>query len=80
MKRKSPEASQLVRALLEMDEKLPRGGAMPDDAPRPAWCAVLCADMQSPGGECCGICGTLSQITREALDRAFGSKQDALRV
>ena len=47
---------------------------------RPAWCAVLCADMQSPGGECCGICGTLSQITREALDRAFGSKQDALRV
>lgn len=40
MKRKSPEASQLVRALLEMDEKLPRGEAMPDDAPRLVRCAV----------------------------------------
>lgn len=62
---------RLVRAILDMDDKLPRGEPMADDAPRPAWCAVLCAGIDSPGGECCGICGTLSQATREALDKAF---------
>nr|DAT56347.1 MAG TPA: hypothetical protein [Caudoviricetes sp.] len=29
--------------------------------------------MGSPDGECCGICGTLSQTSRDALDRAFSA-------
>jgi len=62
---------RLLGVLLEMDIHLPRGEAMSDDAPKPAWCSIFCEDMDSPAGECCGICGTLSEITRKALDRAF---------
>lgn len=67
------DAVCLVRALIEIDGKLPRGEAMADDAPRPAWCRVFCEGMDSPDGECCGICGTLSQMSRDALDRAFSA-------
>lgn len=66
-----PDALRLARAIIEMDARLPRGRDMADDAPRPAWCHVFCEAMDSPGGECCGICGTLSEATRKGLDKAF---------
>ena len=62
---------RLVQALLEMDSHLERGQPMPDDAPKPVWCSVFCAGLQSPAGECCGVCGVLSETARTALDRAF---------
>jgi len=65
--------SRLTRAIQEMDCYLPRGKEMPDDAPSPAWCKVFCASLESPAGECCGICGILSETTRKALDRAFAT-------
>lgn len=68
------DTARLTRAIMELDEKLPRGEDMPDNAPRPAWCRIFCDTVDSPGGECCGICSTLSQITRETLDRVFGEE------
>ncbi len=65
------DALRLARVIVVLDEKLPRGEDMADDAPRPAWCRIFCEGMDSPGGECCGICGTLSQATRDALDEVF---------
>lgn len=63
---------RLTRVIQEIDCYLPRGQAMPDDADKPAWCSVFCATLETPAGECCGICGILSETTRKALDRVFG--------
>lgn len=61
----------LARAILEMDAHLPHTRPISDDAPRPAWCHVFCKSLNSPAGECCGICVELSEITRDALDKNF---------
>lgn len=65
------DALRLTSVIIELDKNLPRGDAMADDAPRPAWCRVFCEAVNSPGGECCGICSILSQTTRQVLDEAF---------
>lgn len=65
------DALRLARVIVVLDEKLPRGDDMADDAPHPTWCRIFCEGMDSPDGECCGICGTLSQTTRKALDEVF---------
>lgn len=62
---------RLTQVIIEVDAHLPRGRDMADDAPRPAWCHVFCEAMDSPGGECCGICGVLSEVTRKVLDKTF---------
>ena len=46
------DALRLARVIVVLDEKLPRGEDMADDAPRPAWCRILCEGMDSPGAEC----------------------------
>jgi len=62
---------KLARVIEEMDCHLPRGEELADDADKPAWCRVFCDGLDTPAGECCGICGILSETTRNALDRAF---------
>lgn len=67
----TPDVLRLTRVIIELDAHMPRGKEMADTAPRPAWCHVFCEAMDSPGGECCGICGTLSEMTRDTLDKVF---------
>ena len=61
---------RLTKAIQELDCHLPRGEEMPDDY-KPAWCHVFCAGLDSPAGECCGICAVFGETTRNALDKAF---------
>ncbi len=62
---------RLTQVIEQLDCHLPRGEEMPDDAPKPSWCYAFCESMDTPPGECCGICGILSEATRKTLDKVF---------
>lgn len=62
---------RLVHALQAIDGHLPHERPLPEDAPRPAWCAVIRDAMGVAEGECCGVCGELSEVTVAALNAAW---------
>lgn len=68
---KNEDVRRLVSALRAMDECLPHECPLPDDAPRPPWCAVFRTALGYPEEECCGVCGELSEVTVAELNAAW---------
>lgn len=69
------DMQRLVRALQAIDGHLPHERQLPEDAPRPPWCAAIRDAMGFAEGECCGVCGELSEVTVMELNAAWEEEE-----
>lgn len=65
------DATRMIEVLLAVDASLYHEKPLLEDAPRPAWCHVFMRYFEIDEGECCGICPELSEVTVQALDKAY---------
>lgn len=62
---------KLVLVLREVDTHLPHRHPLPEDAPRPAWCAVVREGLGYVEEDCCGACQEWSEAIITALNEIF---------